>query len=199
VFEGLAVSVDMDLDKAWSGPLDFHELTFRHTEEAALNFARRAMEGEYVDAHCWVFTPQSFFDALRFFIRLGLFDYRVVNFIDTARGELEFYVALEMLPPTSDQSLRQSDQLASIPVQEQPERRYRVLPHLGLDDTDGLQEVCADRDEAREELERALAELAEERLFGLRRWVIEHPWSERLRLALPQRWGLLDRAMKDRW
>ena len=199
VFEGLAVSVDLDLDKAWSGSLDIRELAFRHTEEAALNFARRAMEGEYVDAHCWVFTPQSFFDALRFFIRMDLFDYRVVSFIDTPRAELEFYVALEKLPPTSDQIRRQSDQLASIPVQEQPERRNRVLPHLGLDDTEGLQVVCAERDEAREELEIALAELAEERRFVLRRWAIEHPWSDRLRPALPQRWGLLDRAMKDRW
>ena len=28
---------------------------------------------------------------------------------------------------------------------------------------------------------------------------IEHSWADRVRLALPQRWGLLNRAMRNRW
>lgn len=189
VYESLATSVELDVDQAWSGVLDVEDLRFFHTEELALDAAQRATDGEYVDAHCWVFTPQSFFDALRFLIRLDLFDYKVRDFVPTTEGELEFYVALEKLPPTSELSQRRSSQLGSIPLQESPDRRDRVIPGLELDRLD----------DTRRELEAVRAELADERRSGLRRWAHIHPWSERVRLAMPHRWGLLDRVMRDRW
>ncbi len=34
---------------------------------------------------------------------------------------------------------------------------------------------------------------------GIREWAKSHRWSDRVRLALPWRFGLLARAMKDRW
>ena len=34
---------------------------------------------------------------------------------------------------------------------------------------------------------------------GIRDWVAGHGWRDRLRVALPWRWGALERAMKDRW
>jgi hypothetical protein len=30
-------------------------------------------------------------------------------------------------------------------------------------------------------------------------WARQARWRERVRLGLPWRWGLLDRAMKERW
>jgi hypothetical protein len=57
----------------------------------------------------------------------------------------------------------------------------------------------ADREDAGQRLEAISAELEDERRFGPRRWAIEHSWSDRVRLAFPQRWGLLNRAMKERW
>lgn len=59
--------------------------------------------------------------------------------------------------------------------------------------------VESDRDGVRRRLEAVSAELEDERRFGLRRWAIENSWSDRIRLAFPQRWGLLSRAMKERW
>jgi hypothetical protein len=57
----------------------------------------------------------------------------------------------------------------------------------------------SEREEARRRLGAVSSELADERRLGPRRWAIEHSWSDRLRMAMPQRWGLLDRAMKGRW
>ena len=57
----------------------------------------------------------------------------------------------------------------------------------------------ADREDARRRMELLSEELEDERRFGLQRWAVEHSWSDRVRLALPQRWGLLNRAMRDRW
>jgi hypothetical protein len=122
-------------------------------------------------------------------IRLDLFDYKVCHFLPTPEGELEFYVSLEKLPSSSALDERPSGQLDSIPLQESPDRRYRVIPGLEMD---GL-------DAARRELEAVTMELADERRSGLRRWADVHPWSERVRLAMPHRWGLLDRVMRDRW
>jgi hypothetical protein len=34
---------------------------------------------------------------------------------------------------------------------------------------------------------------------GVKLWAASHGWSDRLRLALPWRWGLLERAMRRRW
>jgi len=62
-----------------------------------------------------------------------------------------------------------------------------------------LQAVEGERDTARREVDAVSAELEDERRFGMRRWAIDHPWSDRIRLALPQRWGLLNRAMKQHW
>ena len=55
------------------------------------------------------------------------------------------------------------------------------------------------REDARRRLDAVSAELEDERRFGLQRWATEHSWSNRIRLACPQRWGLLNRAMKERW
>jgi hypothetical protein len=57
----------------------------------------------------------------------------------------------------------------------------------------------SEREDARRRLGAVSSELADERRLGPRRWAIEHSWSDRLRMAMPQRWGLLDRAMKGRW
>ena len=52
---------------------------------------------EYVDAHCYVFTPYSFFEIIKKLTTLGLFDFEVIDFIDTAPSELEFYVTLKKI------------------------------------------------------------------------------------------------------
>jgi hypothetical protein len=48
----------------------------------------------YVDSHCNVFTPYSFFNILRSLIEHDLFDYEVAYFSNTPINQLEFYVSL---------------------------------------------------------------------------------------------------------
>ena len=187
VLESVAMSVNLEVEEAWAGSP--HPLTvgFRHTEDTALAEALRARDGEYVDVHTWVLTPQSFFDCLRFLIRLGLFDYRVVHYIPTSPGDLEFFVALERLDP--DLEGKEAIQLESIPLVESEQRWDRF----------GFDHALTGTDQVAAKISAVMAELEEERQSGPRRWINQLRWSERFRLALPQRWGILDRAMKSRW
>lgn len=64
-----------------------------HDDSHALFAAHQALQ-TYVDGHCWVFTPASFFDSLRRLAALGLFHFEIIGFEDTRFGELEFFVSL---------------------------------------------------------------------------------------------------------
>ena len=84
--------------------------------ERGLEWARRAAEtDEYVDVHCWTFTPESFLETLRTLYRLGLTSFRVVEFAATLPNELEFFCAFERLPRSLTREDRVDVQLASLP------------------------------------------------------------------------------------
>jgi len=125
VFDSLASAVTVDVVEAWAGKLEPKELVRVHTEDFAFEHAH-GTAADYIDAHCWVFTPQSFFDAVRFLIRRDLFDYRIASFFPTARNDLQFFVALEKIPPDLDPARRRLVQEGSIPFPERavlgPER-----------------------------------------------------------------------------
>jgi SAM-dependent methyltransferase len=88
----------------------------RPNDPHGLLAAKQAMEG-YVDSHCWVFTPASFFDSLRRLAALGLFRFEVIGFDDTRLGEFEFFVSLRA--PTGNDAADEAKWLqrveASIP------------------------------------------------------------------------------------
>lgn len=50
--------------------------------------------GEYIDVHCWVFTPLSFLDAMEHLAALGLLRFECERCFDTERDEDEFIVIL---------------------------------------------------------------------------------------------------------
>lgn len=85
---------------------------------------------EYVDCHCYVFTPESFFTILRSLVTHELFDYEVVYYSETARNDLEFYVSLRKVKKRDSKK-----QLASIPKIKRPlrieelERKVELLNH----------------------------------------------------------------------
>lgn len=54
--------------------------------------------GEYIDAHCTVFTPQSFRAVLDALARLGLLDLELSYFASTPPGGTEFFVSLQRPP-----------------------------------------------------------------------------------------------------
>jgi SAM-dependent methyltransferase len=61
----------------------------------ALDIARRSAEsGEYVDSHCWVFTPRSFLEVMAEAHLLGLLPLDLRTFRETGFREAEFYAIL---------------------------------------------------------------------------------------------------------
>lgn len=91
------------------------ELTTPFSAFDAYDLAVRTYaEQSYMDTHCWVFSPQSFFSILHVAFDLGLLPYKVADFYDTADGEIEFHVSLRKLNSSGD--FPRQRQLNSIPA-----------------------------------------------------------------------------------
>jgi predicted SAM-dependent methyltransferase len=117
VFEFKSSAVRYNGNIAWS-PEDHVEpqqLEQIHSDREAWEVAQFSMqEAQYVDVHCWVFTPHSFFELLKALIHLGLIDFQVEQFYETFG--CEFYVSLKALDVKNlSVSDRQALQLASLP------------------------------------------------------------------------------------
>jgi hypothetical protein len=70
-----------------------------HPARELLALCRRAQEnGQYIDTHCWVFTPHSFIEGLDLASRLGLLPFEIAWSCPTAPGTDEFFVSLRRLP-----------------------------------------------------------------------------------------------------
>ena len=119
VFDHFASVRLISAEQAWSGLVQDHELARPHTMEDAWRLARLAAGSErYVDCHCHVFTPASFFDVLRGCFELDLLDFTVAQFWSTAPNEVEFFVVLRRLPPGLARDVARSMQLDSLPPPE---------------------------------------------------------------------------------
>lgn len=67
----------------------------RYSEKEAYEMTKLNASGrEYVDSHCLVFTPYSFFEILKKLVSHDLLKLEVVSFHDTKPGEIEFFVSL---------------------------------------------------------------------------------------------------------
>ncbi|WP_068877438.1 MULTISPECIES: bifunctional 2-polyprenyl-6-hydroxyphenol methylase/3-demethylubiquinol 3-O-methyltransferase UbiG [unclassified Phenylobacterium] len=88
-------------------PLDEAALTERAWQ--GLDLARRT-GAEYLDAHCWVFTPHSLVDALDLASRLDLLPFELAH---TEQGADEFLVALRRLPEAMPPAARREAFMAS--------------------------------------------------------------------------------------
>lgn len=98
----------------WTGTISPDKLVNLGTPDQALGLAKHSLEtSDYVDAHCWVFTPASFFQLLKALIDLSLFDFKLLEFHDTEG--CEFYVSLQALENRSGDDNRLI-QLKSLPV-----------------------------------------------------------------------------------
>ncbi len=100
---------------------------FDESKQWNLNEAIRRVElnlkpHEYIDCHGYVFTPQSFFNILRRLMLHGLIDLEVLDFVDTAQNELEFYVSLR-----KPKRLNKKKQLASLPDMGAPMGERELL------------------------------------------------------------------------
>ena len=90
----------IDVAEAWTRPLDEQTRPPQYKLEDAIAFARRALEqDEYIDTHCWVFTPSSFAALFAEVTALGLISYRCEWLVPTARTRHEFFIAIS---PSAD-------------------------------------------------------------------------------------------------
>lgn len=77
----------------------------------AIELTKRAQSGEYLDVHCWVFTPPSFLLAMaqiakEGFIKLRCKQFYPTNAKSTDRGSSSFTVVLEKTDAPSDEIRR---------------------------------------------------------------------------------------------
>ncbi len=101
VFDYFHQVVSITPADAWAARIPGPEARI-HSLEAAVDFTRRAREGEYVDSHVWLFTPAEFVAFVDDLGRLGLVDLAVERVVPTRRNELEFYALLTRLPRDTD-------------------------------------------------------------------------------------------------
>ncbi len=117
VFEHFTSAVTYDGNIVWDSStlVDSQKLQRIHSPQDAWELAQRSLfTDQYIDAHCWVFTPQFFFDLLRSLIQMNLLGFKVEQFYETTG--CEFYVSLKTLDlQKMSVSDRQSLQLASLP------------------------------------------------------------------------------------
>lgn len=119
VYDSAAEYREITPAQAWSG-------NFKHAlvEPSDWNMSeglRRAKlslrPNEYVDSHCYVFTPYSFFEVLKRLIHHELLDFEVIYFAETKLDELEFYVSLRKI---DTKKVSKKTQLRKIPALKRP-------------------------------------------------------------------------------
>ncbi len=95
ILEHFGWAVTVNCEAAWNGTLALSELKPIHSWKDAIGLAQDALANQkYHDAHCWIFTPLSFAKLGIQLVELGLLPFSCDYCIETARNQLEFYVAL---------------------------------------------------------------------------------------------------------
>lgn len=105
---------DIGNEAVRSGRISPDELPSQHDPRDLMETCRRTLKtGEYIDAHCWVFTPASFVEALELGSRLDVLPFDIAAFFPTQPGSHEFFVSLRRLPDASTREERRAAFVAS--------------------------------------------------------------------------------------
>ena len=141
-----SVRREIDPPTVWNNPqADYSKKPKNSLEETYKVCLENLKPGKYVDSHCFVFTPYSFFDIVRALIKHDLFGYEIAHYETTPRNEIEFYVSLHKVKST-------------------PAKKLKSIPKLGLSPEGNASE---------EEIIRLKAEL--QRLTASKSWKITKP------------------------
>jgi hypothetical protein len=105
---------NVDAEALRSGDARPDVMPSQHEARELMEICRRAHgTGEYIDAHCWVFTPESFVEALDFGSRLDVLPFEIAAIFPTPDRSHEFFVSLRRLPEASTREERRSAFVAS--------------------------------------------------------------------------------------
>ncbi len=95
LFDKLALYVDYPKARAWEDNMTTQLPPKAERLPDAYRLAQHAAATiDYVDAHCWVFTPESFLDLVDRLSQIGLFPFQIDYFHPTECHDYEFYVRL---------------------------------------------------------------------------------------------------------
>lgn len=119
IFDAMCNEVSIDGQISWGNDPDSADLILSRTPAAAYELARQFHgSGEYMDVHCWTFTPDTFCDVLRVAALAGVMQLKLETITPT-QGQ-EFFVRL-----VRDDSAGRPEVAASYPARGE---RYRRLP-----------------------------------------------------------------------
>ena len=119
IYDHFSNFVSVDAGAAWADRIDEKTLVPVHSRSFALEACHEAIENDrYIDAHCSVFTPESFIDSLRVLSELDLLGYEVAGFYRTEPKTIEFFVALRKLSDGLDRGQRHRALVDSLPKLE---------------------------------------------------------------------------------
>lgn len=122
----------VDPAQVWDGQLYLSEEAgpHRYSIKESYDFCIANKLGrEYIDTHIFVFTPASFFEALRDLIELSMLPFKVAFFYDTAEGGIEFIVGLKKIPSKTSKSaiLSSIPELHTVQMERQLQSRIDEL------------------------------------------------------------------------
>ncbi len=105
---------DVDGEKLRTGHAAPETMAPTHDPRDLMEICRRTLtSGEYIDAHCWVFTPRSFVEALDLGNRIGALPFEIAAIFPTPGLSHEFFVSLRRLPEAATTEERRAAFAAS--------------------------------------------------------------------------------------
>lgn len=119
IFDAMCNEVQINGTISWNYDPDPRDLILSRTADAAYKIAKRLKKSdEYMDVHCWTFTPGSFCNLMRTVAATGLLSLRLDRMTETMAQE--FLVRLRR-----DDGNDRGDIVCSYPASE---GRYQLLP-----------------------------------------------------------------------
>ncbi len=94
IMDHFANVVQADCYSLWRDSGIAAGLPFLHTPDFLSLAAEHYAQGRYIDVHCWVFTPSSFFEIMDRATRETDLKFDLEYFLSTPVNDLEFYVRL---------------------------------------------------------------------------------------------------------
>ena len=178
VLEFCLNTVKVDCHQAWRGTIDEGAFEHSHNVQRALDVAKMAADGTYVDVHCWVFTPKSFCELFAELVERGVMQFECTMFHDTSPDTIEFFIG--MRPSNDTQAALRSWREAASRAQD-----FAITASA----PGGQQEELRDYRKETKELEEALAEsrAALDAMFRSTSWRLTAPLRRIKSLLVPHR------------